>query len=360
MRLTLSRGAHSLQRPMRAARLHVLVVTLAAATLVPGCGRTYGNPFAGTNPTTAPPAAASIVFTSNIQSARPGGNREVYAVEESGANPTRLTHCSDASACSSLEASFAADRQRAMVRRVLADTNSDGRLTAADGESLFLVDFARSVEGSLLPAGARVTAVDWSAISDVIVYSGLGTGGTEDLFRMDPNGQNNRNITDTAGIRERHPRVDPSGTIAVYERIDATNKGEVWVFFTTQAQSRITTGGQAGPALTGSPYVVGSDADPDYSPDGRAIVFRRLRAIGDGRGQWDIMTVAADGTNLRTIVSGAAYRESPDWGPRGIVFAETGADGRSEIVIVDAEGANRRTVLTVGAGVELGATRWLP
>lgn len=346
---------------MRAARTGLLSLAFLAVALLPACSRTYGNPFEGSDPTTAPSAAASIVFTSNIQSARPGGSREVYAVEESGANPTRLTHCSDVSDCSSLEASFSGDRQRAVVRRVLADTNSDGRLTAADGEGLYLVDFARSVEGPLLPGGARVSAVDWSAISDVIVYSGTGATNLEDIFRMDPNGQNNRNITGTADVRERHPRVDPSGTIATFERIDASGKGEVWVFFTTQAQSRLTAGGEVGPPLPSSPYVVGSDADPDYSPDGRAIVFRRLRALGDGRlGQWDIMTVQADGTQLRTIVSGPAYRDAPDWGPRGIVFAETAADGRSEIAIVDPDGSNRRTVLTVGAGVELGATRWLP
>jgi Tol biopolymer transport system component len=244
---------------------------------------------------------------------------------------------------------------------VLADTDSDGRLTTADGQGIFLVDFERSVEGGLVPAGARVSSVDWSAISDVIVYSGVGAGDQEDIFRMDPNGQNNRNITETAVIRERHPRVDPTGSIAVFERIDASLKGEIWVFFTTQAQSRLTSGGEAGPALPGTPYLVGSDADPDYSPDGRSVVFRRLRALGDGRlGHWDLMTVAADGTELTTIVSGAAYRDAPDWGPRGIAFTETGPDGRSEIVVVDPAGGNRRAILTVAPGVEIGAARWLP
>lgn len=335
---------------------------LVAATLVLACGRTYDNPFAGSHPTTAPPPAASIVFTSNAHNARATVGREVFAVEESGANPTRLTTCNaDGAVCSSLEVAFGPDRRRAVVRRVLADTNSDGRLTGADGESLFLVDFERSVEGELLPAGARVSAVDWSGISDVIVYSGTGNANLEDIYRMDPNGQNNRNITDTAAIRERHPRVDPTGSIAVFERIDATGKGEIWVFFTTQAQSRLTSGGTVGPALAQTPYVVGSDADPDYSPDGRTIVFRRLRALGDGRlGHWDLMSVSADGTGLRTIVSGPAYRDAPDWGPRGIVFAETGPDGRTEIVIVDANGANRRVILTVGSGVDIGSPRWLP
>ena len=363
MRLTVSRAAHSLPlTDMRVARSCVFPSAVAAAAFVLGCARTYDNPFAGSQTTVEPSAAASIVFTSNAHNPRPGTGREVFAVEESGANATRLTFCGEGGAmCSTLEATFGADRRRAAVRRVLADTDSDGRLTTADGESLFLIDFQRSVEGVLVPAAARASSVDWSAISDVIVYSGAGTGGQEDIFRMDPNGQNNRNISDSAGIRERHPRVDPTGTIAVFERIDATGKGEIWVFFTTQAQSRLTTGGEAGPALPRTPYVVGSDADPDYSPDGRTIVFRRLRALGDGRlGQWDLMTVRADGAGLTTIVSGPAFRDAPDWGPRGIAFTETAPDGRSEIVIVDPDGSNRRPVVTVGSGVDLGAPRWMP
>ena len=341
MRLTLSRAPHSLPvTGMSMSTKRVCAAMFVAAALVVGCARTYDNPFAGSNPTVAPPAAAAIVFTSNAHNARPGAGREVFAVEESGANATRLTSCAENGAvCSSLEASFGADRRRSVVRRVLADTDADGRLTAADGTGLVLIDFERSVEGALLPAGARVSSVDWSGISEVIVYSGAGNGGQEDLYRMDPNGQNNRNISDTAGIRERHARIDPTGTIAVFERIDATAKGEIWVFFTTQSQSKLTSGGDAGPALPQTPYFVGSDADPDYSPDGRSIVFRRLRALGDGRlGHWDLMAISADGTGLRTIVTGAAYRDAPDWGPRGIVFAETGPDGRSEIVIVDSNG----------------------
>lgn len=347
---------------MRGPGTRVAGWTLAAACAASGCAREYGNPFAGSHMTVAPSAAADIVFTSNMHAARSGAGREVFAVEDSGASPTRLTFCTEeGDPCSSLEASFGADRRRAAVRRVVGDTNGDGRLNPADGEALFLVDFARSVEGELLPRGSRVSSVDWSAAGEVIVFSGTGNGAVEDLFRMDPNGQNNRNLTDTPAVRERHPRVDPTASVAIFERIDASAKAEIWVFFTTQAQSRITSGGPAGPALAGTPYVVGSDADPDYSPDGRSIVFRRLVALGEGgRGQWDLMTVSADGTGLATIVSGPAYREAPDWSPSGIVFTETGADGRSEVVIVGPDGTNRRSVLTIGAGLELGATRWLP
>jgi len=344
------------------ARRGRLVTALALAGALPGCAPDYGNPFAGSDTTAAPSAAADIVFTSNLYAARPGPGREVYAIEDTGANPTRLSFCTEEGvACSTFEAAFSADRRRSIVRRVTSDANGDGRLSAADGQSLVLVDFARSVQAEVLARAARPESVDWAPGGDVIVFSAAGAGaGNDDLFRMDPNGQNNRPLTETSAVRERDPRIDPTSQVAVYERIEGTAPGQIWVFFTTQAQSRITNGGTAGPPLPGTPYVVGSDSDPDYAPNGRTIVFRRLTAVGDGTGHWDIMTVSADGTALTTIVSGPAYRESPDWGPGGIVFTERGADGRSAIVLVDPDGGNRRTLLTVGPGYELGGTRWLP
>ena len=346
---------------MDGARRGRIGTLVALACALAGCEPEYGNPFAGSDSTVAPSAAADIVYTTNMYAARPGAGREVHAIEDTGANPTRLSFCTEeGAACSTLEAAFSPDRRRAIVRRVTSDANRDGRLSAADGQSLVLVDFARSVQGEVLARTARPESVDWSSVGDVIVLSGGGTGGIDDLFRMDANGQNNRNLTDTAGVRERDARIDPTSQVAVFERIEGTAPGQIWVFFTTQAQSRITFGGTAGAALSGTPYVVGSDADPDYAPDGRTIVFRRLTAVGDGTGHWDIMTVSADGTGLRAIVTGPAYRESPDWGPGGIVFTETGSDGRTAIVRVDPDGSNRRTLVTAGAGFELGGTRWLP
>jgi Tol biopolymer transport system component len=215
------------------------------------------------------------------------------------------------------------------------------------------------VEGGILPSTAKVSGIDWSPTGDVLVYSASGEGAMEDLYRADPNGQNTRNLTSTAAVRERRPRIDPTGSAALFERIDSTPKGQIWLFSSTGAQVRVTSGGEGTQALAGTPYVVGSDADPDYSPDGRSVVFRRLTATGNGGlGTWDIMTVRLDGSALTTLVTGPAFRGAPDWGPKGIVFPEIDS-ASARLVIVQADGSGRQVPVTLGASFDISHPRWL-
>jgi len=336
---------------------------LVAAALLGGCNTQYDNPFANTSPTVAPSADANIVYTSNGYATKPGAPREVFAVAASGSGLTRLTYCNnDTRHCDAVEAAPAPDRTRTAERRVDDDTNKDGQLTTADGEALLVVDLTRGVEGSLLPSAAKVSGIDWSPAGDVLVSAATGEGGVEDLYRADPNGQNTRNLTSTPGIRERRIRIDPSGSAAVFERIDATGKGQIWLFSSTGDQVQITSGGDGSAALAGTPYVVGSDADPDYSPDGRSCVFRRLTATGNGgMGTWDILTARLDGTALTTIATGPAYRGAPDWGSKGIVFPETDvAAGATRLVIVQGDGSGRQVPVTLGSSFLISNPRWLP
>lgn len=353
---------------MSASRLRSALV---AAALFGGCNTTYDNPFANSSPTLAPRPDAVLLYTSNGYAARGGSPREIFAAGDAGAGVTRLSFCNnDTRRCDAVEAAPAPDRSRVAVRRVETDTDRDGRLTPADGESLLVVDLSRGVEGGLLQGNAKVSGIDWSPTGEVLVYSAAGEGGFEDLYRADPNGQNTRNLTACpspppvpptcdARTRERRPRIDPTGSAAVYERIDASGKGQIWLYSSTGAQVRITSGGEGTQALAGTPYVVGSDADPDYSPDGRSVVFRRLTATGNGGlGSWDIMTVRLDGSALTALVAGPAFRGAPDWGAKGIVFPEIDATS-ARLVLVQGDGSGRQVPVTLGASFDISHPRWL-
>ncbi len=336
------------------------LAVLPFAALMAACNTVYENPFDLSGRPAPLPAAADIIFVSNSHQLASGAPREIFSIEEDGASPTRLTSCNaDAGLCDNLEAAPSPDRQRLMMRRVV-DGSGDDRLTPADGESLFYADLSRRVEASILEGSTRVSGIDWSPAGDVVVFSAAGEGGFDDLFVMDPNGQNRRNLTLSAQVHERRPRIDPTGSVAVFERIDDTGKSQVFVFVSASTHLRLTPGGPAGPPLPGSPYVVGSDADPDYSPDGRRAVFRRLTSIGDGRlGHWDIHIVDLDGAALTLVAGGPLYRGAPDWGPRGIVFTEIDSTS-ARLVTVQPDGSGHRVLMTVASSLELQNPRWLP
>jgi Tol biopolymer transport system component len=333
-------------------------IALAVVLLASACAGEYDNPFANSGTTVAPPTDAEIAFLS-VPSG--GAARDLFAVDESGAPVTRLTACNrEGRPCDVLETAFSDQRARLMLRRRTEDTNGDGRLTTADGESLVFTDLARGVEQILVEGSQRVSGVDWGPGGGRIVYSALGEGGREDMFVMDPNGGNPGRLTTSADVDERRPRIDPSGSVAVYERIEGTGKGRIFLYASQTAQQAVTQGGEGTERLTGTPYTTGGDADPDYAPDGRTVVFRRLVSLGNGGlGNWDVMTVKPDGTDLRVVAGGAGFRGAPDWGPLGIVFAETDAAGQARIVVIGNDGA-RRAALTTAAGSGLQFPRWLP
>jgi len=336
-----------------------LVVLASGLVLgVAGCSRNDPNPFLLQNVTSLPRPADTVIFTSNGYSAEGGLPREVFSAGAAG-DPLRLTHCNNESRiCDAVEAVPSRDGRRIVERRISEDTNRDGQISEADGASLVLIDLARGVEGPLVPASRSVSGIDWSPAEDLLVYTAASEQGVEDLFRIDPTGSNDASVIVTVGLRERRPRFDPTGSTVAFERIDSDAKGRIYVLNFPQP-GQITSGGPGSEPLAGTPYVVGSDADPVYSPDGREIAFRRLVATGNGGfGIWHVLAVSVDGSGERVVTAGPAYRGAPDWGPRGIVFVEIDADAaRSSLVAVQPDGSGR-TSLVSGSAL-LSNPRWL-
>ncbi|MGE0454098.1 MAG: hypothetical protein AB7O37_17735 [Vicinamibacteria bacterium] len=349
---------------------------LAPVLLLPGCGGDEPNPFASQGSIAKLRPTSALVFATDAWADKPGPNLEIFALDENGEGLLRLTRCNGETACNNLEVSPAWDRKRLAIRRVDKDTNSDGLLTSADGETLIIGDVARGIEGEVTlrvqsTVGSTVTnhlnGLDWSPLEDIIVYGAAVANAPDDLFRSvprpDTSGGETFALTTSSQLDERAPRVDPTGSVAVFESVDAPDgRGSIAIFVSTTQQPRITSGGAPGPALPGTPYVIGSDATPDYSADGNRVVFRRLTGPGpDGRGSWSLYTVATDGGGLVPIVTGDVWRSAPDWGPKGILFAEADtATGGTALVVVDANGGGRRVVARFAAGFKVESPRWLP
>jgi hypothetical protein len=330
-----------------------------SALLASACTAGVAPTISAVSSSTAVPASADTVFVaSDFWSPKAGTVFELFSVG-GGSQPTRLTYCTG---CQAVSAAPSLDRNRLVLRRVVADTNADGRLDDSDRVNLVLVDLARGIEGPFLPEGWSTSGADWSSDGSFLVHTSTPDGGSDDIYQIDSNAQNNLRILFTPAVRERGGRLNAQITRVVYERIDGLGPGksEIWVFASSTNQTKISDSGIVGAQLPGTLYLVGSDAGPDYSPDGASVVFRRLTSTAVTGGAWDILVVTSTGGTPTVIASGPQFRSSPDWSKDGIVFSEQNlTTGGTDIVAVDPSTRARRVLQSFGAGYRAGAPRWI-
>jgi Tol biopolymer transport system component len=327
--------------------LAALIVVAAA------CGNEPGNPFG--SPTRPPSDQAVLLFVSGSWAESTGQPRELLALSADGSTVERLTTCAEASQpCDFLQVAPSPARDRLAAIRTTPEAE-------AGASALYFMDLSRSVE-KLIFSDRRIGSVDYAQDGSYFIYSAFASQAAqqqEDLFLSLPDGTEETNLTDSQELRERSPHFDPFVSTAVYEGIDASGVGRIYLL----PQTVVTSGPTGGEPLPGTPYVVGADADPVFSPDGVSIAFRRLSGVGNGGlGTWDILTLTLDGTSSPQVVAtGPLFRGAPDWGSGGIVFVETdAAAARSELVVLSADGTTRTVLRTEDASYRMGSPRWLP
>ncbi len=328
-----------------------------------GCANDASNPFGGAVSRPAS-ADAAILFLSGSWASEPGMPRELLALSSDGSKLERLTTCALAKpqACDFLGVSPSPLRGKVAAVRSVA--GADPRAS-----TLYFMDLNRSVEKRLFDR-RRVASVDWSPDGGALIYSSsdpqavsgaTDASGNEDLFVCLPDGTSDQSVTQTPTIRERAARWGPTSNTAVFERIDESGVGRIQQVHSFGSMA-LTSGAAGGPALPGTSYVVGADADPAYSPTGAEVAFRRLTGVdSSGLGTWDLMAVSSSGGTPRTVVSGAVYRSAPDWGPLGILFVETDPLlNESRLVLVQPDGSGRTVLRTEPAGYGMSSPRWIP
>jgi hypothetical protein len=329
------------------------LAVVSSIALAAGCGDDATNPFNRFTASRPPSADAVLLLVSGSWDETPGKPREILALNADGSKTERLTSCAQAETpCDVLRVAPSPDRNRLVAIRTTPGAE-------AGASALYFMDLSRSVETILFP-NRRVESVDYSPDGSFIIFSALvGQTAQEDLFFSQPNGQEEQNLTESTNLRERNPRIDPFARTAVYEALDETGVSRIYLY----AQTPVTSGPAQGPALPGTPYVVGADADPVISADGTSVAFRRLTGVGNGGlGTWDLLTLKADGVSTpQVLVTGALFRGAPDWGTKGILYVETdAARSRSELVLIQPDGTGRTVLRAEDAAFRMGAPRWLP
>ena len=138
---------------------------------------------------------------------------------------------------------------------------------------------------------------DWSPNEDKIVFCSNRSGGPQ-IYTMDKNGQQVKRISFARSNYCTSPSWSPTGDkIAFVCRAD---RG--FQLFVTDPD------GKNSQQLTS----VGTNEDPDWSPDGRYIVFSTT--FGRGR-VYNLALIRVDGSNLRQLTYSKSGDTEPTWGP---------------------------------------------
>lgn len=220
-----------------------------------------------------------------------------------------------------------------------------GRLTRMDdvyGQvvSLWAVDPDGSDEVQLTQGESAYP--DWSPRGDRIAYTvGLGDGSWQ-VATMAPDGSDVRMLTSGPGVHDA-PSWTPDGSALVYSYNPSGDPTPTHVTLW-----RMNADG-SGPVRIGSPDTI--DVEPRVSPDGRSVVF--MRGTFEGGRLATLTLVVRDLTTgkERPLPAAGKAPEHPDWtrDGRSIVYnvwsGFTDAVPKDQVERVPADGSGRPTVL---------------
>ena len=208
--------------------------------------------------------------------------------------------------------------------------------------------------GSLDEAGAKATAHEFAA--DILAQFGfkslLGTkiyydskrGGVKEIWSMDPDGSGQKQLTFYKSDSWR-PAVSPDGTILAFTTLMKYN----WMI----TMQSLATGGR----LQFYNPVASQNTFPDFTPDGKRIVFSS-NVAGE---YWQQVYIAnVDGRNMERLTFARSTDMEPRINPKTgaeIVFV-SGRSGMPQLYKMSIDGANVQR-LTTGEGEAVNPS-WNP
>lgn len=163
-----------------------------------------------------------------------------------------------------------------------------------------------------------------------------------ELWIMDTDGSNQIQLTDNTKA-DGHPDFSPDGKRIVFASyIDGDD--EIYM---------ISSDGSGLKRLTDNS---GSDNDPDFSPDGGLIAFKSTRAHrGDSIDEfldkdYEIFLMDTNGTVISQLTNDTLSDHDPDFSPDGteIAFLRVQPDQSSDVWIMNSDGSNQKNLTMQG------------
>ena len=164
-----------------------------------------------------------------------------------------------------------------------------------------------------------------NGIAETRIYFVSSRTGTKEIWAMDYDGQNQRQITHLGSV-SLSPRISPDGSRLAFASLDRSG----WsIRMYSMDLSRLVSfpGGTAG----------GSNQSPAWSADGTKIAFSSSRS-----GDPEIWVADANGGNPHKITSFSGPDVGPTWNPRtnSQIAWVSGRTGEPQIYIMDQDGSN--------------------
>lgn len=286
-----------------------------------------------------------------------GFQNEIYTMKLDGSQRTNITNA----ASNDFQPVFSPDG----TKIVFGSNRPNG---TADHIWVMDVNGANPIELSDMDGGGETP--DWQPLpsgspvvvprpkkyeNDLIVFSSDrvtpgNPGGDPELYTMTAVGKDLKQITSNTGVADLEPEWSPDGKKIVFARLAAasTNSDIFLVNFDGANLVRLTSS-------------IETDSAPSWAPNARSIAWVRDVFTGGGGSERDIFTMDQHGNDKLNLTNSVEDEDSPTWGvdSRRIAFVRhLGAN--PDIFVMDADGTNQVNVTNTAAGTEEIEPAWAP
>lgn len=222
------------------------------------------------------------------------------------------------------------------------------------------------------------------------IYFDSNRNGNYEIYRMNANGSDIVNITNTPDYDEIMPAVSPNCSTVVYMKANHYDfaSNELWAADANGGNARqLTHNSSADGHADFAPdsrhivyvswrdgneelyimdiqsgeerritYNNASDNDPDWSPDGAYISFKSTRAYTDSSEaefldiRYEIFEMDTAGNNIIRLTNDSMSDHDPDYAPDGnqIAFLRVFEDNTNDVCIMDRDGSDIRNLSITG------------
>jgi Tol biopolymer transport system component len=215
-----------------------------------------------------------------------------------------------------------------MALAACADTDGNGLINEKDELELYLLDLAAK-KLNCLTDGMEMAAInnpDYSPVHRRIVFSAQQGGIFHNyLFTIDADKELVQ-VTSDEDYMDFDCAWSEDGGKIVFNRLPQpifTEPSEVWLMNTDGTGAEKITDGGPDTNLEGTngTYPIGTDADPDLSPDNGKIVFSRLKTGLENEpiGVWELIVIDVN-TKKEEVLDSRYANMIPEWKSEGILF----------------------------------------